>query len=50
MLLGNLAAWVADKGHGEKILWDAKNLKCTNVEGLETLIKPDYRPGYTLDA
>ncbi len=49
VLLGNLAVWVADKGHGEKILWDAKNLKCTNIEGLEPLIKPNYRPGFTLD-
>ncbi|MGA2799605.1 MAG: Gfo/Idh/MocA family oxidoreductase [Thermoguttaceae bacterium] len=49
VLLGNLAVWVADKGHGKKVEWDAKNLKCTNIEGLEPLIKPTYRPGYTLD-
>ena len=49
VLLGNLAVWVADQGRGEKIEWDAKNLKCTNIQGLEPLIKPNYRPGYTLD-
>jgi predicted dehydrogenase len=50
VLLGNLAVWVADKGRGEKVLWDAKNLKCTNIEGLEPLIRPNYRTGYKLDA
>ena len=49
VLLGNLAVWVADKGEGEKVEWDAKNVKCTNISGLETLIKPTYRDGYTLD-
>jgi len=49
VLLGNLAVWVADKGNGEKLEWDAKNLKCTNIEGLEPFIKPDYRSGYALD-
>jgi predicted dehydrogenase len=48
-LLGNLAIWVAATGKGEKLLWDAQNLRCTNIAGLETLIKPIYRPGYTLD-
>jgi predicted dehydrogenase len=49
ILLGNLAVWVAATGKGEKVEWDAKNLKSTNVAGLETIIKPVYRPGYTLD-
>ena len=49
MLLGNLAVWVADKGKGEKVEWDAKNLRSTNVAGLEPIIKPTYRAGYTLD-
>jgi predicted dehydrogenase len=35
--------------YGAKVEWDAKNLKCTNIPGLETIIKPVYRPGYTLD-
>ena len=52
ILLGNLAVWVADKEKekGEKVLWDAENLKCTNIAGLEPIIKPTYRAGYTLDA
>ena len=51
VLLGNLAVWVADQeGEGRKVEWDAKNLKATNVQGLEQIIKPVYRKGYTLDA
>ncbi|MDR1483258.1 MAG: Gfo/Idh/MocA family oxidoreductase [Planctomycetaceae bacterium] len=62
ILLGNLAVWAAsersaDGGHGEwgeKIEWDAKNLKVTNLKdlktpGVEGLIKPVYTEGYTLD-
>jgi predicted dehydrogenase len=50
MLLGNLAVWVASApGQGEKVLWDSKNMRCTNIAGLEPLIKPTYRAGYTLD-
>lgn len=48
-LLGNLAVWVAATGKGERVEWDAKNMKSTNIPGLETIIKPIYRPGYTLD-
>ena len=43
-LLGNLAVWA-----GEKVEWDAKNMKSTNVAGLEEIIKPVYRKGYVLD-
>jgi predicted dehydrogenase len=50
ILLGNLAVWVAASGKGEKVLWDAKNMKSTNVAGLEQIVKPVYRKGYTLDA
>jgi predicted dehydrogenase len=49
VLLGNLAVWVAASGKGEKVEWDAPNMKCTNVTGLEPIIKPTYRKGYTLD-
>jgi predicted dehydrogenase len=49
MLLGNLAVWAAATGKGARVEWDAKNLKSTNVAGLETIVKPVYRPGYTLD-
>lgn len=62
ILLGNLAVWAAAKGGadgemgewGEKVEWDAKNLKVTNLANLKTpgvadLIKPNYRTGYRLD-
>jgi len=44
VLLGNLAVWV----DGPKVEWDAKNLKSTNIPGLETIVKPVYRKGYEL--
>ena len=50
ILLGNLAVWAAASGKGEKVEWDAKNLRSPNVPGLEPIIKPHYRSGYTLDA
>ncbi|MFZ5831510.1 MAG: Gfo/Idh/MocA family protein [Planctomycetota bacterium] len=51
VLLGNLAVWMApEPGLGQRVEWDATNLAATNVSGLETLIKPEYSPGYTLDA
>ncbi len=56
ILLGNLAVWAASKAgvEGEKIEWDAKNLKVTNVDSLKTpgvadLVKPKYRGDYRLD-
>jgi predicted dehydrogenase len=59
VLLGNLAVWAADKTNttvdgekaaaGERILWDAERLRAKNVRGLEALVKPKYRAGYTLD-
>jgi len=49
VLLGNLAVWVAADGEGEKVEWDAKNMKSTNIGGLEQIVKPKYRKGYTLD-
>lgn len=55
ILLGNLAVWAAAKGgEGEKIEWDAKNLKITNLANLKTpgvadLVKPKYRGDYKLD-
>ena len=44
MLVGNLAVW-----SGQKIEWDATNMKVKNVDGLEPLIKPTYPEGYVLD-
>jgi len=49
MLLGNLAVWVAASGCGQRVEWDAKNMRSTNIAGLEPIIKPTYRPGYVLD-
>lgn len=56
ILLGNLAVWAAPKANveGEKIEWDAKNLKVTNLSSLQTpgvadLVKPTYRGDYRLD-
>ncbi len=62
ILLGNLAVWAAAKGGeggamgewGEKVEWDAQNLKVTNLASLKTpgvadLIKPKYPEGYRLD-
>ena len=62
ILLGNLAVWAAATGGengamgdwGEKVEWDAKNLKVTNLASLKTprvadLIKPTYPAGYRLD-
>ena len=44
MLVGNLAVWA-----GEKVEWDAANMKVKNIDGLEHLIKPTYPEGYVLD-
>lgn len=62
ILLGNLAVWAAATGGedgamgewGEKVEWDAKELKVTNLANLKTprvadLIKPSYAAGYRLD-
>ncbi|MCL2304685.1 MAG: Gfo/Idh/MocA family oxidoreductase [Planctomycetaceae bacterium] len=55
ILLGNLAVWAAaGGGEGEKVEWDAKNLKVTNLDQLKTpgvadLVKPNYRGDYRLD-
>jgi predicted dehydrogenase len=48
ILLGNLAVWAAASGKGEKVEWDAKNLKVKNLAGLEEIVEPVYRKGYSL--
>jgi predicted dehydrogenase len=49
VLAGNLAVWLADQeGAGPKVEWDARLMKAKNVAGLESLIQPTYRAGYTL--
>ncbi len=62
ILLGNLAVWTAAgpkeqpddpdfSVEGPKVEWDAKALKCTNMPELnDTIVKPAYREGWTLDA
>jgi predicted dehydrogenase len=48
ILLGNLAVWA----EGEKVEWDAKNMKVKNgkalAEKVEHIIRPVYRSGYSL--
>ena len=53
MLLANLAVWAASEPDkwGEKIEWDAENLKVTNLADLKTpkvadLVCPVYGEGY----
>jgi len=50
ILLGNLAVWsAAKKGEpGKKVEWDAKNLKPTNAPELMSIVKPEYRKGYSI--
>jgi len=56
ILLGNLAVWAAptENEWGEKVTWDAKNLRVTNLNSLKTegvaeLVKPVYRGDHVLD-
>jgi predicted dehydrogenase len=48
ILLGNLAVYAAPNGKGEKVEWDPKNLKVKNISGLEQIIQPVYRSGYSI--
>jgi predicted dehydrogenase len=48
ILLGNLAVHAAAAGHGDKVEWDARNLKVKNLPGLEEIVQPPYREGYSL--
>ena len=45
ILLGNLAVWV---GEGKRVEWDAENLKSPNMPELASIVKPEFREGYTL--
>jgi hypothetical protein len=45
ILLGNLALRA---GSGNKVDWDAANLKATNHPELDPFIKREYRNGWTL--
>jgi hypothetical protein len=49
VLLGNLAVWVADQeGMGKKVDWNAKELKPTNAPEAETLVRKEYRKGFSI--
>ncbi len=37
-------------GKREEVEWDGAPVKVKNLPGLDSLIKPTYRAGYTLDA
>ena len=49
VLLGNLAVWNAVKDKSDRIEYDAAAMKVKNLPGFESLIKPTYRKGYTLE-
>jgi predicted dehydrogenase len=44
VLLGNLAIWFA----GQRLVWDGPNMKVTNFPKANDLVKPVYRPGWSL--
>ncbi len=44
VLLGNLAIWFA----GQKLMWDGPNMRVTNFEKANALVKPVYREGWSL--
>jgi predicted dehydrogenase len=50
VLLGNLAVWVADKegGPGKKVQWNAKELKPANAPEAESLVRKEYRKGFSI--
>jgi hypothetical protein len=43
LLLGNVASQT-----GQKLKWDRANLKVTNSEAADKIVKPDRRPGWEL--
>lgn len=44
VLLGNLAIWA----NGPRLEWDAKNLKVKGSTEFDSLIKPEFRPGFSV--
>jgi hypothetical protein len=44
ILLGNLAVWA----EGKKIEWDAKELRAKNAPEVSSIVKNEYRSGYSL--
>lgn len=47
ILVGNLAMRA---GEGQRIEWDAKNLRSTNVDAVNKFVHRDYREGWSLEA
>jgi len=43
VLLGNLAVW-----SGKRVKWDAEKLEATNAPELASMVRPEYRKGYSL--
>ena len=48
ILLGNLAVWASDQGESKVIEWDAANMDPKNAPELKSIVKREYREGYTL--
>ena len=50
ILLGNLAVFAADEGdkQGDKISWDAKNLKVQGTDKYDWMVKPELLNGYEI--
>lgn len=48
ILLGNLAVWTAADGQGKKIAWNAETLEATNAPEVATIIRREYRSGYSV--
>ncbi len=50
VLLGNLAVWAADQegGKGKKIEWNAKELKATNAPETDSIVRKEYRKGFSV--
>jgi predicted dehydrogenase len=43
VLVGNLAIWA-----GEKVEWEACKLQASKIKGLDALVRPEYRKGWSL--
>jgi len=50
ILLGNLAVWAASVPDklGEKIMWNAKDLKVEGTDVYDFIVKPEYKNGYEM--
>lgn len=44
VLLGNLAVWFP----GQKMMWDGPNMKVTNFDAANELVKPKFRQGWSM--